>query len=303
MRLRNHFRAFVDGVRREGGCPGFIDLERRADRPPYAAWRNRGASRTIVVWCSDDYLGMARHPTVINAMIEAAVRHGTGADAASRHAVIALETELANLHCKEAALPFNAGRASNGVGLGTIGRILPNCLILSDENIDAAMIAGLSAGAAEVWSYRHNDLGHLEALLRITPPGRAKVIAFESLGSMDGDHAPIGGICDLAAEYRALTYLDEVHAVGLYGRRGAGIAERDGVMDRVDVIEGTLAQGFGAAGGYIASAAVICDAIRCAASSFISTNAMSPAMAAAATAEYPPYKEFGRGTDRSPASG
>jgi 5-aminolevulinate synthase len=284
MRTRNHFRAFVNGVRREGGYPGFIDLERHADCPPYGTWRHRGSSRTVVVWCSEDYLGMARHPTVINAMIEAAVRHGTSADAASRRAVVVLETELANLHRKEAALAFNAGHASNGVGLGTIGRILPNCLVLSDEKTDASTIAAVRAAGVEVHSYRHNDLGHLTALLRMTSPSQGKVIAFESLGSMDGGHAPIGGICDLAAEYGALTYLDEVHAVALYGPRGAGIAERDGVMDRVDVIEGTLAQGFGAAGGYIASAAVICDAIRCAASSFMSTSAMPPALAAAATA-------------------
>jgi len=286
--LRNHFHSFLDEVRREGRYRIFTDLERRADHPPYASWRSGGSSREVVVWCSNDYLGMGRHPAVVDAMVKTARRTGAGAGgtrniSGNSHAVVALEMELADLHRKEAALAFSSGYVSNEAALGTIGRLLPNCLILSDEKNHASMIAGIRASGAEKRIFRHNDLGHLEALLPEAGHLRPKVIAFESLYSMDGDIAPIGRICDLAAKFRALTYLDEVHAVGLYGPRGAGIAERDGVMNRVDVIEETLAKGFGVAGGYIAADAVICDAIRSAAPSFIFTTAMPPAVAAAAT--------------------
>ncbi len=287
MTSRDHFHSYLDAVRRQDRYRIFVDLERRADRPPLAIWRSNGACREVVVWCSNDYLGMGRHPAVINAMIETAVRMGAGAGgtrniSGNSHAVVALEAELADLHKKEAALVFTSGYVSNDAALGTIGRLLPNCLILSDQKNHASMIAGIRASGAEKRIFRHNDLGHLRQLLEEAEPSRPKVIAIESLYSMDGDIAPIGEICNLADKHGALTYLDEVHAVGLYGRRGAGIAERDGVMDRVDVIEGTLAKGFGVVGGYIAADAVICDVIRCAAPSFIFTTAMPPAVAAAA---------------------
>jgi len=287
MTLRNHFHSFLDGVHREGRYRVFTDLERHADCPPYATWHSRGTCREVVVWCSNDYLGMGRHPAVVDAMVKTARQIGAGAGgtrniSGNSHAVVMLEAELADLHCKEAALAFSSGYVSNEAALGTIGRLLPNCLVLSDEKNHASMIAGIRASGAEKRIFRHNDLGHLEELLQQTERSRPKVIAFESLYSMDGDIAPIGRICDLAAKHGALTYLDEVHAVGLYGRRGAGIAERDGVMDRVDVIDGTLAKGFGVVGGYIAADAIICDAIRSAAPSFIFTTAMPPAVAAAA---------------------
>jgi len=288
MTPRNHFRSFLDGIRQEGRYRTFIDLERQAARPPFAIWRWSGASREVVVWCSNDYLGMGRHAVVMHAMVETARRMGAGAGgtrniSGNSHAVVALEAELADLHRKEAALAFTSGYVSNDAALGTIGRLLPNCLILSDEKNHASMIAGIRGSGAEKRIFRHNDFGHLNTLLEDAGHSRPKVIAFESLYSMDGDIAPIGDICDLAAKFGALTYLDEVHAVGLYGPRGAGIAERDGVMDRVDIIEGTLAKGFGVMGGYIAADAVICDAIRSAAPSFIFTTAMPPAVAAAAT--------------------
>jgi 5-aminolevulinate synthase len=288
MTLRNHFRLFLDDVRREGRYRIFADLERHADQPPYATWHSGGNSREVVVWCSNDYLGMGRHPAVVNAMIETALRSGAGAGgtrniSGNSHAVARLEYELADLHRKDAALAFSSGYVSNEAALGTIGRLLPNCVFLSDERNHASLIAGIKASGAEKQIFRHNDLAHLAQLLGRSEYHRPKVIVFESLYSMDGDIAPIARICDLAEKHGALTYLDEVHAVGLYGLRGAGIAERDGVMDRIDVIEGTLAKGFGVVGGYTAADAVICDAIRSAAPGFIFTTAMPPAVAAAAT--------------------
>src|SRR5437660_8491305 len=218
LMLRHHFQSYLDGVRREGRYRIFADLERDAARPPYARWRDGSNCRNVVVWCSNDYLGMGRHPLVIDAMAKTAQRTGTGAGgtrniSGNSHAVITLEAELADLHRKDAALVFSSGYVANEAALGTIGRLLPNCLILSDEKNHASMIAGIRASGAEKRIFRHNDLGHLEELLQGTEHSRPKVIAFESLYSMDGDITPIGRICDLATKFEALTYLDEVHAV------------------------------------------------------------------------------------------
>ena len=286
-KYKNIFENAISALRDEGRYRHFADIKRCQGRFPKALYYGPDGTKEITVWCSNDYLGMGQHPAVLNAMHEAIDSAGAGSGgtrniAGTTHYHVELEHELADLHGKEGALLFNSGYMANEATLSTLARLMPDCVILSDEMNHASMIEGIRQGRGPKRIWRHNDLTDLEDQLKAISKDTAKVIAFESLYSMDGDVAPIEQICDLADRYGALTYLDEVHAVGLYGARGGGVAERDNIADRVDIIEGTMAKGFGLMGGYIAANNMIIDAIRSYAPGFIFTTSISPVIAAGA---------------------
>ncbi|NQY41503.1 MAG: 5-aminolevulinate synthase [Henriciella sp.] len=287
-----HLKAFEDAletIHDEGRYRVFVDLHRHKGEFPRATARFEHGEREIIVWCSNDYLGMGQDDDVTEAMHEAIDSFGAGSGgtrniSGTTRYHVELEKELADLHGKTGALLFTSGYVSNDATLSTLGKILPNLIIYSDALNHASMIEGIRRSKADYRVFRHNNVEHLRALLENDDPYRPKVIAFESVYSMDGDIGPIEAICDLADEFDALTYLDEVHAVGMYGEEGAGVAQRDGVMDRVDIVEGTLGKAYGVMGGYIASHETIIDAIRSTASGFIFTTSTCPVMAAGALA-------------------
>jgi 5-aminolevulinate synthase len=290
MNLNQFFEGELDRLRKAGNYRYFADLERQAgDFPRATRYRNDGTTQDVTVWCSNDYLGMGQNPLVTGAMKAAIDKCGAGAGgtrniSGTNHYHVLLERELADLHGKEGALIFSSGYVSNWAALGTLASRIPGCIVYSDAKNHASMIEGIRHSRATCRVFRHNDPQDLDRLMSADPADAPKLVAFESVYSMDGDISPIAAICDVADRHGALTYLDEVHGVGLYGPRGGGVSEREGVMDRLTIIEGTLGKAFGVMGGYITGNTAVIDFVRSFSSGFIFTTALPPAIAAGAVA-------------------